>query len=69
LASSWAFTALVRSSDKAEKLREAGVTPILGSLSDVDIVEKAASEADVVLAMVSSPSLEILHFLTDSVQG
>jgi len=51
-AGSWTFTALVRSKDKAAVLQEAGVTPILGDLSDSDIVEKAASEADVVMAIV-----------------
>lgn len=51
-ASSWSFTALVRSEDKAEKLKEAGVIPLIGKLSDLDIIEKAASNADVVLAIV-----------------
>jgi len=51
-ASSWSFTALVRSKEKAAKLKEAGVTPILGSLADLDLLEKAASEADVVIATV-----------------
>jgi len=52
-ASSWSFSALVRSEEKGKKLKEAGITPILGSLSDLDIIEKAASEADVVIAIVS----------------
>jgi len=59
-AGSWTFTALVRSKDKAAVLQEAGVTPIMGDLSDLDVIEKAASEADVVMAIVcylsSSPS-------------
>jgi len=51
-AGSWTFTALVRSKDKAAVLKEAGVTPILGDLSDLDVIEKAAFEADVVMAIV-----------------
>jgi len=53
-ASSWQFTALVRSEDKAEKLRDFGVKTIIGSLSDLSLIENAASESDVVIAAVRS---------------
>lgn len=43
---------MVRSQDKADKLKQLGITPILGSLQDLDIIEKASSEADVVIATV-----------------
>ena len=47
------FTALVRSADKAEKLKhQFGVNAIHGSFSDSGLVEEAASRADVVLSMV-----------------
>jgi len=51
LAASWSFNALVRSNDKAEKLKEFGINPVIGDFDNFD-VEKAASEADVVLDIV-----------------
>jgi len=44
-------------------LQEAGVIPILGDLSDSDIVEKAASEADVVMAIVYHFSFQVNNHL------
>lgn len=51
-ASSFAITALIRSADKAEKLKAFGVNAVVGSLTDFKLVEKLASEADIVIAMV-----------------
>ena len=51
-AASWTFNALVRSNDKAEKLKEFGINPVIGDLDNSDIVEEAASKADVVLDIV-----------------
>ncbi|KAF8994636.1 hypothetical protein BDQ17DRAFT_1311401 [Cyathus striatus] len=56
-AESFNITALTRSPEKAEKLKEF-VTPIIGSLSDASLLEKLASEADVVLAMADSDNME-----------
>ncbi len=48
---------VVRSSEKAERLRkEFGVTPIVGSHDDLELMEKAAQEVDVVIAMVMERS-------------
>uniref|UniRef100_A0A0W0G8E1 Putative NAD-binding protein n=1 Tax=Moniliophthora roreri TaxID=221103 RepID=A0A0W0G8E1_MONRR len=57
-ASSFEFRALVRSSDKAEKLKAFGVVPVLGSHSDKELMISAASEVDVVIAMADSDDLE-----------
>jgi hypothetical protein len=46
------FTALVRSSAKAEKLKQFGVNSVIGSFSDIALIEQAASQADVVLSLV-----------------
>ncbi|KAG6813899.1 hypothetical protein H0H92_005748 [Tricholoma furcatifolium] len=48
-AASLSFTALVRSPEKAEKLRALGVDSVVGSHTDDALVKKLASEADVVL--------------------
>ncbi|KAG6901123.1 hypothetical protein C0995_000372 [Termitomyces sp. Mi166 len=50
-AASLNFTALVRSAEKAEKFQQLGVNAVVGSHTDVALVEKLASEADVVLSI------------------
>ncbi|KAL1762272.1 hypothetical protein FB107DRAFT_268554 [Schizophyllum commune] len=48
--STFRITALLRDAKKAEKLKaDFGVEPIVGSLDDVDLIEKAASEADIII--------------------
>ena len=45
-------TAVVRSPEKAEKLKEFGINVVIGSHSDSKLMEKLAEETDLVLAMV-----------------
>jgi len=45
---------VVRSPEKAEKLRELGINVVVGSHSDPNLMEKLAEETDLVLAMVKS---------------
>lgn len=45
-------TAVVRSPEKAEKLKELGINVVIGSYSDQKLMEKLAEETDLVLAMV-----------------
>ena len=52
-ATSFDITTLVRSPEKAEKLKTFGVHPVVGSHSDLALVEKLAAKADVVIAVVS----------------
>ncbi|KAL0064834.1 hypothetical protein AAF712_008231 [Marasmius tenuissimus] len=49
--------AVVRSPEKGEKLKAFGITPIIGSHDDEDLMVKAASQVDVVLAMADSDDL------------
>lgn len=58
--SDFQITALVRSPEKAEKLRSLGITPAIGSLDDSDLLHNLCSESDVVLAMVRE-SLACTH--------
>ncbi|KAF4596514.1 hypothetical protein EYR38_007901 [Pleurotus pulmonarius] len=56
-------TALVRSTEKAEKLKSVGVTPVLGSLDDTDFVHKLSSDSDVVISMANAdhaPSVQAM---------
>ncbi|KAF8149876.1 hypothetical protein B0H34DRAFT_678825 [Crassisporium funariophilum] len=52
------ITALVRSPEKVEKLKALGVNAVVGSHTDEKLVEKLASEADVVIATADADNLE-----------
>ncbi|KAJ3926616.1 MAG: NAD(P)-binding protein [Lentinula lateritia] len=60
--------AIVRSSEKAEKLKSLfkNVTPILGSHSDIPLISQAASEVDVVIAMADCDDVDAA---TGTLQG
>lgn len=62
-AANWTFTAIVRSADKAEKLQSIGITAVVGSLDDSQILEREASKADVVLSLADSDSLPPIQAL------
>ena len=49
LAAGHSVAGLVRSKEKAATLVEAGVTPVLGSLGDLDVIRAAAGDADGVI--------------------
>lgn len=51
-ASTFDITVLVRSPEKAEKLKAFGVNPIVGSLKDTALLEDLTSKAQVVFACV-----------------
>ncbi|KAK7044259.1 hypothetical protein VNI00_007981 [Paramarasmius palmivorus] len=56
-AASFDFRAIVRSLEKAEKLRKFGVSTIVGSHNDPMVMVKAASEVDVLIAMADCDDL------------
>jgi len=56
-------TAVVRSPDKAEKLKELGINVVIGSHTDQKLMEKLAEETDLVLAMADADSLEAVGAL------
>ncbi|KAG6830660.1 hypothetical protein H0H92_015557 [Tricholoma furcatifolium] len=55
------ITALVRSAEKAGKLNALGVETVVGALQDLDSLEKAASEADVVINTADSDDLDAVR--------
>jgi len=55
--SSYEITTLVRSQEKAEKLKVLGVSATVGSYDDISLVENLASEADIVIAMADADHL------------
>jgi uncharacterized protein YbjT (DUF2867 family) len=44
--------ALIRNAEKGEKFKKFGVTPVIGSLDDLDTIKKESTESDVVLTSV-----------------
>lgn len=48
---------LVRSKEKGEALAAAGVTPLLGSLTDLDVLRRGAGDADGVIHTAFGPDL------------
>ncbi|KAF7424397.1 hypothetical protein PC9H_009704 [Pleurotus ostreatus] len=57
------ITALVRSTEKAEKLKSVGVTPVIGSLDDTDLVHKLSLDSDIVISMANAdhaPSVQAM---------
>ncbi|THU82952.1 NAD-binding protein, partial [Dendrothele bispora CBS 962.96] len=56
--SSFDFRAIVRSAEKGEKLKAFGVTPIIGSHSDIPLMSKAVSEVDMVIATADCDDLQ-----------
>jgi uncharacterized protein YbjT (DUF2867 family) len=40
---------LVSSKEKAEKVRTVGITPVMGNLNDLDVLTKAAQDADAIV--------------------
>ncbi|KAJ7452814.1 NAD(P)-binding protein [Mycena latifolia] len=56
-ANTFDITVLVRDPKKAAKFEEQGVHAVVGSHSDAQLVEKLASEADVVIAVADSDDL------------
>jgi uncharacterized protein YbjT (DUF2867 family) len=49
------ITALVRSAEKATKIKTLGIGTTVGSYSDLDKLEKLTSEADVIFSIVREP--------------
>ncbi|KAF8901594.1 hypothetical protein CPB85DRAFT_1323263 [Mucidula mucida] len=48
------ITALVRSTEKADKLRSLGINTLVGSYTDFDVLTDAASKADIIFACVDA---------------
>jgi len=59
----YTISALVRNKDQAEKLKELGVTPILGSLDDTELLVEAAKNADAVVNTADADHLSSVQAL------
>jgi len=64
------ITALVRNSEKAEKLRALGINAVMGSHSDPSLMENLAAESDVVVRkwISSDRRINCLHLLARTAQ-
>jgi hypothetical protein len=59
------ITALLRAAEKAPILREHNIEPLLGSNEDLDKLETAAANSDVVFSIVSDSELSELAYMCD----
>ncbi|GAA5853015.1 hypothetical protein JCM8547_004769 [Rhodosporidiobolus lusitaniae] len=55
--SEYEFAALCRDEKKADKLKELGVRPVMGSLHDDEVISKEVEKADVVLHIATADDL------------
>jgi nucleoside-diphosphate-sugar epimerase len=60
---------LTRSQTSADKLRSLGVEPVLGDLSDVELVTKCAREADIVVDAADSDNEAAVKTLISALNG
>ncbi|KAF8885461.1 hypothetical protein BD779DRAFT_1786865 [Infundibulicybe gibba] len=54
---SFSITALARSSEKAERLKTLGINAVVSSHSDLQLIEKLASEAEFIFAMADANNM------------
>ena len=65
-ASNWTITALTRNKDTVQKLQDLGVTPLVGSLDDAELLKKAVTEADITIHAASAQSLPGIKAITEA---
>lgn len=60
---------LVRSREKAEKLKKRGIEPILGDLSDSALLKSSAQAADIVVDCADADDEKTVDIFIDALQG
>lgn len=60
---------LVRSEEKAERVRSLGIAPVLGTLDDLDIVQAAASRADAIVHAANADHEPSAHAMLETIEG
>ncbi|WP_216725700.1 NAD-dependent epimerase/dehydratase family protein [Streptomyces sp. CNQ-509] len=60
---------LARTEDRAKALRAGGITPVLGTLDDHEVLARAAHEADAVINAADSDHRGAVEALTDALAG
>ena len=64
-----AVTGLVRSAEQADELRALGISPVVGSLDDRDLLTDQALAADAVINAASSDHRGPVEALLDALRG
>ncbi|NKB49486.1 MAG: NAD-dependent epimerase/dehydratase family protein [Alphaproteobacteria bacterium] len=62
-------TGLARDDDRAELLRDRGITPVVGTLDDLDILDSAAHAADAVVNAANADNPFAARVLVDALRG
>lgn len=63
------ISGLVRSAERAGQVEEYGITPVLGSLDDSEVLQRAASEADAVINAANSDNRVVVDVLLEALAG
>ncbi|QRX83722.1 NAD-dependent epimerase/dehydratase family protein [Glaciimonas sp. PAMC28666] len=69
MAEGYQVRGLVRTEAQAERLRSLGVTPVIGTLDDADILTREAQRADAVVNAASSDNLPAVETLLNALAG
>lgn len=69
MAEGYQVRGLVRTEAQAERLRSLGVTPVIGTLNDADILTREAQRADAVVNAASSDNLPAVETLLNALAG
>ncbi|WP_077048007.1 NAD-dependent epimerase/dehydratase family protein [Pseudomonas sp. KK4] len=62
-------TGLVRNADQADELKALGITPVIGTLDDSDLLAKQATAADAVINAASSDHRGAVEALLNALRG
>ncbi|WP_273824601.1 MULTISPECIES: NAD-dependent epimerase/dehydratase family protein [Pseudomonas] len=62
-------TGLVRSAEQVQELRDLGITPVVGSLDDSELLAEQARQADAVINAASSDHRGAVEALLDALRG
>lgn len=62
-------TGLARSEQRARQIREKGIRPIVGSLTDANVIASAATEADATINAANSDERSVVETLIDALAG
>lgn len=69
LAEGHRVSGLVRSAEKAAALEARGIAPVMGALSDLAVLARAAGAADAVINAASAEDSPSIHALIEAIEG
>lgn len=65
----YSVTGLVRDESKAKDLEDSGIKPLLGTLSDIDVLKMGAQESDIIVNAASSDNRGAVEAILSAITG